>query len=338
MVERIEGVLESVGVGAEEEQVYVALLRDPGRPITRLASQCGLPSSRVRGLLESLERRGLVSRSPSGTAKFFPTPPQTAVEVLVLQRQEELERTRLAATELERVHRVREQDPIRLVEVVTGREAIRQRWLQLERTAKRELVAFDRPPYMNPPSEQTNPPEDAGLQKGVRFRVVYDHSALAYPGYLRIIEGYVADGEEARVVPELPMKLDIIDSSAALVPFDYEGPGPPTALIVQARSLVRALAMLFETVWQRATPFGKEPDPPEPGGLINRPETLTLLNLLAAGLKDEVIARQLDIDLRTVGRRIRRIMDEFGATSRFQLGLQLGARGGLNEKDPQTRR
>ena len=52
-----------------------------------------------------------------------------------------------------------------------------------------------------------------------------------------------------------------------------------------------------------------------------------LLALLAAGLTDQAIARKLGVALRTVERRVRRLMDGLGARTRFQAGLQAAARG-----------
>jgi DNA-binding NarL/FixJ family response regulator len=50
--------------------------------------------------------------------------------------------------------------------------------------------------------------------------------------------------------------------------------------------------------------------------------------LLAAGLKDEAIARQLGISLRTVHRRTSELSLALGARARFQAGV-LAERSGL---------
>ena len=58
-------------------------------------------------------------------------------------------------------------------------------------------------------------------------------------------------------------------------------------------------------------------------------EDAHLLALMAAGLKDEVVARQLGLSLRTVRRRIAHLMDELDADTRFQAGLEASRRGWL---------
>jgi DNA-binding CsgD family transcriptional regulator len=66
--------------------------------------------------------------------------------------------------------------------------------------------------------------------------------------------------------------------------------------------------------------------------LLDTPEVepleLSVLRLLAAGAKDDTIARQLQVSDRTIRRVIAGLMDQFTAESRFQLGLR-AARSGL---------
>jgi DNA-binding NarL/FixJ family response regulator len=77
---------------------------------------------------------------------------------------------------------------------------------------------------------------------------------------------------------------------------------------------------LFDQLWGQATPLRLA----EPATVD--PET-TLINLLASGMKDEAIARQLGVSGRTLRRRIAQVQEQLGATSRFQAGLQAGRRG-----------
>ena len=60
-----------------------------------------------------------------------------------------------------------------------------------------------------------------------------------------------------------------------------------------------------------------------------RIERRLLLDLLAAGRRDEQIARELRLSVRTVRRRVAAIMQELGAESRFQAGVEAVRRGRL---------
>jgi DNA-binding NarL/FixJ family response regulator len=63
----------------------------------------------------------------------------------------------------------------------------------------------------------------------------------------------------------------------------------------------------------------------------NEPSTdeRTLLMLLAAGMKDSAIARQLRISERTANRRISELAERLDAHTRFQAGLQAARKGWL---------
>ena len=66
--------------------------------------------------------------------------------------------------------------------------------------------------------------------------------------------------------------------------------------------VVSALVKLFELLWAPATPLPVgDPQQPSP---IGEDLDLRLLGLLGTGLKDEVIARELGISVRTLGRRL----------------------------------
>ena len=54
---------------------------------------------------------------------------------------------------------------------------------------------------------------------------------------------------------------------------------------------------------------------------------LVVLNLLAAGLTDDAMARHLGVSVRTVQRRVREICARLGARTRFQAGLQARRHG-----------
>ncbi|CAL9532836.1 helix-turn-helix domain-containing protein [Streptomyces sp. enrichment culture] len=60
------------------------------------------------------------------------------------------------------------------------------------------------------------------------------------------------------------------------------------------------------------------------------PEQRELLRLLAAGLKDEAIARRLGVHVHTARRRISRLLEALEARTRFQAGARATARGWLD--------
>ncbi|CAM5651954.1 Helix-turn-helix transcriptional regulator OS=Streptomyces alboniger OX=132473 GN=CP975_28695 PE=4 SV=1 [Streptomyces alboniger] len=86
--------------------------------------------------------------------------------------------------------------------------------------------------------------------------------------------------------------------------------------------MTEALQKLFEMAWQQATPLGQ----PAGDGALSEGER-TLIRLLAAGTKDEAVARHLGVSLRTLRRRVSELQERLGAASRFQLGVRASQRG-----------
>ena len=118
----------------------------------------------------------------------------------------------------------------------------------------------------------------------------------------------------------------IADRAAAILPLTREpGTMVDSALVVHTSTLLDALIQLFELLWQRAVPMSAEN---AAGTSAAERQDQQLVTLLAAGLKDEAIARQFGVSLRTVHRRTGDLLDRIGARTRFQAGLQ-AARLGL---------
>jgi DNA-binding NarL/FixJ family response regulator len=61
------------------------------------------------------------------------------------------------------------------------------------------------------------------------------------------------------------------------------------------------------------------------------PDERRLLELLAEGRTDEVVARSLGCTRRTLQRRLRRIFEKLGAESRFQAGVLAERAGWIAE-------
>jgi len=74
------------------------------------------------------------------------------------------------------------------------------------------------------------------------------------------------------------------------------------------------------------------PDDLEPSLLSS--DEKQLLALLAAGFKEEAIARRLGLGARTIERRMRHIMDVLGTQTRFQTAVGATSRGWLGRNDP----
>lgn len=319
-------MLEALGVAEGDEKIYRTLLRTPHRTLQDLSRTAGLGVTALRRAISRLEALGLVSRLPGRPVRLVATRPDIAIDVLATRRERQIATARAAgAALLAELPPAGRHSPDEQLEIVFGREAVATRFLQLQQAAREEMVVLDRPPYAQDPHEP-NPGEDDLLTRGVRLRAIYAPEAFEVPGALDLIEASVAAGEEARTTPDVPLKLAIADRSAAILPFtDEPGESADSALVVYASTLLSALVRLFDLLWASAVPVL----PAISGDMIAGSDTAAehaseqrLVSLLAAGLKDEAVARQLGVSLRTVHRRTSDLMARLGARTRFQAGVQ----------------
>jgi DNA-binding NarL/FixJ family response regulator len=91
--------------------------------------------------------------------------------------------------------------------------------------------------------------------------------------------------------------------------------------------------MLFEALWMRGLSLDLALTPQHAATSPNGGADGEILPLLAAGMKDEAIARQLGVSLRTVRRWVGRLMTQYGVATRFQLGLAIARQVGPWETD-----
>ncbi|MVO88302.1 winged helix-turn-helix transcriptional regulator [Streptomyces sp. p1417] len=323
-------VLTGLGISPADERVYRAFLAAPGSTPEQLATATGLTEQRVRRHVRSLARLGLLTEAADGPERYTPAPPDVALEVLALRRQEEIAHARLAAAGLAEEFRAgRLRGGGSPVQVLRGREAIAQQFFQTQQTAKNEILILDKPPYVVEPLRRQDTVQLERLDKGVRYRAVYDQAGLDGPGRAEATRDLAARGEESRVLADVPLKLVIADHRVALVPFVVAS--QEEILVVQQSALLDGLIALFELLWQRATPLW----PAAPGAHeLLSPEDELLLGHLRAGLTDSAIARRLGVAQRTVERRMSRIMAVLGVRTRFQAGVRTTTLYGPGDGEP----
>jgi DNA-binding Lrp family transcriptional regulator len=157
------------------------------------------------------------------------------------------------------------------------------------------------------------------LKSGRRCRAIYPVRVLTEaPAVVRM---RVEIGEEVRLVPELPSRMIVVGSSHLLLPEPLGFVASPRT-IVRQRSIVELATLFFEQLWAQATMIE---EPEVRAGDLRR----LVLQQLAGGAQDEQIARRLGLSLRTVRRRVAELMEELGAHSRFQAGMEASRRGWL---------
>ncbi|MYX99559.1 helix-turn-helix transcriptional regulator [Streptomyces sp. SID486] len=327
-------MLAAIGLDETHEAAYRALVSVGAADVADLARRLTLPEQDTERALRRLERHGLAAQSSARPGRWVAAPPGVALGALLTQQRHELEKAELAAALLAEEYRAVAAEPAvhDLVEVVTGASAVAQRFLQLQLGAAEEVCALvtGNPVVV---SGMENEAEEQAAVRGVRYRVVVERAVLDLPHGLTELTAALGRDEQVRVVDRVPTKLVVADRSLAMVPLTSRTT-EPAALVVHSSGLLELLAGLFEAVWREALPLRvgasgvteEEPDGPDA-------TDLEVLSLLLAGLTDASVAKQLDVGLRTVQRRVRRLMELAGVTTRMQLGWHAWERGWVTREE-----
>ncbi|MEU7113507.1 helix-turn-helix domain-containing protein [Streptomyces sp. NPDC046182] len=322
-------MLGAIGLDERQESAYRALVALGAAEVADLAHRLALPETDTERALRRLESQGLAAQSSARTGRWVAAPPGVALGALLTQQRHELEQAELAAALLAEEYRAEAAEPAvhDLVEVVTGASAVTHRFLQLQLGATDEVCAL----VTGKPIAVTgmeNDAEELAAERGVSYRVVVEREVLSMPSGVVELSAALGRDEQIRVVDRVPTKLVIADRALAMVPLTGRG-AEPAALVVHASGLLESLMGLFEAVWRDALPLRLGASAQIAETQVAGPDVtdLEILSLLLAGMTDASVAKQLDLGLRTVQRRVKGLMELAGVTTRLQLGWHAYEKG-----------
>lgn len=312
-----------VGIDARQERLYRALVESPDQTAGTLADSLGLSAASVDAALHALTASGLVTKQ-ANDERYAATDPEAAMSVLIRREQEKLDSVRLESIRLAqqlRAHR-QQSNVSSIVEVLTG-DALAEQWHLGQRSARDRIRMTDRPPYFNAPDLSSMQTQRERMAEGLVYQVVYDQATFDDPRHTNRVMAAVEWGEQARVTAGVPIKIVLVDDSFAMVMITRSSQdAEPTVILVRPSALLDALSSLFDLLWSRGVRIrgdsGADSETPD-----------KLLGLMAMGLKDEAIAHELGVTVRTVRRRIRDLYEQLGVHNRFQAGVAAKARGWL---------
>jgi DNA-binding CsgD family transcriptional regulator len=188
-------------------------------------------------------------------------------------------------------------------------------------TSKGDLLWWRPDAWLLPRESAISVVVGRAVASGRRSRAIYPLRALHEAP--EVLQARARQGEQVRVIDEMPTRMIVIGSTHAVLPEPLGFADEPRILVRQP-AIVGALTLLFERYWEQATPL------PDLDSRTPRVDIRgSLLRQLAAGAKDEQIARTLGLSLRTVRRRVADLMIELGADTRFQAGVEAVRRGWL---------
>jgi sugar-specific transcriptional regulator TrmB len=257
--------LTRLGLTSYEAKAYLTLIRRDSFTAAQVARQSGLPRQRIYDVLGSLVQKGLAVSRPGNVVKYAAAAPELAIDLLLTAHRDELSRmerdARGMVKDLKPAYEAGQAhtDPLEYIEVLRDRRAINERFTELQGAVKKEILVFTKPPYATPPQENV---EGLEVIQTHEARSLYEFSVFDEPAVMRGVQRFVEAGEDARFVPELPLKLVIIDET--IVMFGMEDPvagsADLTIVVVEHQSLAKVLKTAFNAIWETGLTFDQAHD------------------------------------------------------------------------------
>ncbi len=138
------GQLTQLGLNIYEAKAYVALVGRDSSSASEVAELSGVPRQRIYDILASLVERGLaISRPGRNGTKYAAVTPKVALSGLLEREQKRLSDlqnvTNTLVTALARRYKAGQEvsSPLEYIEVLRGRQAINQRFAEIQEQCKR---------------------------------------------------------------------------------------------------------------------------------------------------------------------------------------------------------
>ncbi|GHE47189.1 hypothetical protein GCM10018785_16060 [Streptomyces longispororuber] len=323
-------------LSAEVVAVYRWLALHGQLDPVRMAEETGVGERAVHGAVDYLVRVGLVQRGEEGDDRLWAVDPHLVasvatapVERAIAEQQTRLRVFRDQFARLASDYEEGRNGTFRDVEAIPGLTQVRAALNRAAEQCREDMVTVQ-PGGTRPPEvlQDALLRDSQLLARGVRMRTLYHHTARFNSPSQAYVATMSALGGEYRTAHQLVGRVIIFDRELAFMANRNDRLG---AVVVREPSVVHFLYELFEQMWSQAQPFSDAAT----DGLeaVAKDLDRTILRLLAAGLKDETIARRLGMSLRTTRKHIADIMQVLGVQSRFQAGVAVSARGLLDDDD-----
>lgn len=173
--------------------------------------------------------------------------------------------------------------------------------------------------------------DTAALERGVKMRTLYQHSARRSAITHKYVAAVTARGAEVRTLDEFFNRIIVVDRQLAVIPGQS---GLNVALAIREPNMIAYLVDIFERAWERARPFtNRETSMMRDIAAEQRAMTI---RMLIEGHADPVSAKRLGVSPRTYAGYVADLKAEYEAETRFQLGYVMGQRGVSGNERPDS--
>lgn len=309
-------------------ELYQFAIAQPGWSKSDASDALGYTLRDINSAITDLKERRLLQQPAPDSHLYVAMSPDVALSELVDYDERQLQDLRSSITSRRRefsslvpvYHEARKQLALdSSVEVLEDPSQIQRLLIDYGRDVTDQvLIAQPGQGYSADVLEESIEKDLALRASGVVRKNISHDSTRDHVPTRKVVAALTPAGCEFRTLPYIPLRMMVFDQNLVIVSRQLD-PNDLAALVVRDANLIRILTVLFESAWEFAKEF--------PFNVAEAPSKLNniqqaILKGLSAGHADEAIARRLDINVRTCRRHIAWMLEELGATSRFQAAIK----------------
>jgi HTH-type transcriptional regulator, sugar sensing transcriptional regulator len=258
--------LQELGLTGREAEVYLALLQKKELSAPEVGKITTITRTKAYELLQNLVKKGICNETyKNGNKVFCSVDPNIAIQNMLAIYENELNKKKKIAEyfreDLIELYSSKEKNeaPLDYIEVLSDIRQIADRWAEIQKNTKKEILVFSKPPYTGFGKLEDNIKKEAEvLKSNIIGKSIYEYGNLKSPeeiqNLIETIEIYQSMGEESRIIEELPMKLVVSDEIITMLSLNDRVAMSPTitTMIVDHPDYARALKTVFNTYWAGA--------------------------------------------------------------------------------------
>ena len=256
--------LKKIGFTLREAKVYIVLLNNNSLTATEIAKVANIPRQKIYEILDNIIKKGICVEKIGKIKRYKAVEPEIVFKSIIDQYQENEKIALELSNNLSELYEKNQErnDPLEYIEVLKAREKIRNKWLNLNKNAKKEILIFTKPPYASSPDEAIAV-EKKLLNTKMNRRKLILRDICEYKGitsesekknFIKMVSNYISNNEEVRIIKELPMKLAIFDERITMLALNDPISLQPsiTTMIINHPSFAMSQKKVFENVWKEA--------------------------------------------------------------------------------------
>lgn len=250
-----------IGLTDYESKTYLSLLKRSSFSATKLSKASDVPRTRIYEILENLNHKGLCTEILGTVKEYRAVSPEVAIQILLERQKDELrQKENLAdsiASSLQALHAegLVNQDTSDYVELYREPRQVGEKFIQLVREARREILVSVKPPFVNIDQvlRRQNREELEAMRRGVGYKALYEAESLRKDTFWQVahMKSTMEAGGSIQVIEELPLKMAIFDESEVIFAMEDFDPfkRTQTSLVIKHHALAKTLKLLFGCLW-----------------------------------------------------------------------------------------